>query len=320
MTSDALAELRTHRPSAPAELRERVRLIAGAEPARPRRLTWRRSLLVLAPAAVAVVALGIAFRGSTGPQQRAVPLTTYRAATPTRAEDAHGAGATSQAVPAPSGKRLQDYEAYLRLRVRNGDAVSAATQQAISIARRLGGFPLSVSVANGGREGDATITLRVPVGNVQEAVARLSALGTILGERVSIQDVEGGVNATDREIARLQRRLRELRAQEPTDTITRQIRALTAEVQRLQRNRANTVRRARLATVSLELTTRQAASRPGGHGSGPLDGAWTALRWIGIGLLYAVIVGGPFVLAAAAGWGVWRISRRRAEARLLETS
>jgi Domain of unknown function (DUF4349) len=326
---DPLTELRANRPVAPAALRDHVRLLTASRPAPPRRITWRRGLLVLAPTAVAVVALGIAVRGD-GTHTRAAdqavrepaPLTKTPAGTvtvPFSAATPQAALGDRAGVPSNSGKRLQDYEAYLRLRVKDGDAVSAATQRAISVARSLGGYPVSVDVANGGRDGDATLTLRVPVTHVQEAVARLSALGTILGERVSIQDVQGGVNAVDRQIARLQRRLRELRAQDPTDRVKRQIEALTQEVQRLQRNRAATVRQARLATVSVELTTRR-PEPPAKSESGPLDGAWTALRWIGIGALFALIVGGPFVVLGILAFLAWRIARRRAEARLLASS
>jgi hypothetical protein len=324
---EALAELRAHRPSAPAELRDRVRLLAASQPSPPRRFSWRLGLIALAPAAVVVLALAIALRGgnNSGNQTAQPAVRELAPATKSSPGVPFGAaapqlGSAGRAVaPAASDSRLQDYEAYLRLRVRDGDAVSAATQRAISIARGLGGYPVRVNVANGGRDGDATLALRVPVGHVQTAVARLSALGTIVGERVSIQDVQGGVNAVDREIARLQRRLRELRAQEPTDATARRIASLTQQVQRLQRTRAAAIRRARLATVSLELTTRKPAPPVQGDG-GPLDGAWTALRWMSIGALYALVVGGPVVLMCLLAWFCWRVARRRAEARLLEAS
>src|SRR5918911_80717 len=55
--------LRDVRPSAPPELRERVRLVAAqARPPRPHLVTWRRAILVAAAAAVAVVAGVLATR------------------------------------------------------------------------------------------------------------------------------------------------------------------------------------------------------------------------------------------------------------------
>jgi hypothetical protein len=304
-----------------------VRLLTASQPAPPRRFSWRLGLVALAPAAVVALALGIALRSTDNPGSRAAqpvvrelsPTTQSSPGTPFGAAAPQLGSAGRAAAPTASDSRLQNYEAYLRLRVHDGDAVSAATQRAISIARGLGGYPVSVNVANGGRDGDATLGLRVPIGHVQTAVTRLSALGTIVGERVSIEDVQAGVNAVDREIARLQRRLRELRAQEPTDATARRIAALTQRVQQLQRTRADAVRRARLATVSLELTTRRPAP-PVESGGGPLDGAWAALRWMGIGALYALVVGGPVVLLGLLAWFCWRVARRRAEARLLEAS
>ncbi len=312
---DALAELRAHRPVAPAEVRERVRSIAAAAPGPSRRYrpTWRRAALVVAPAAVALIAAAIALHSGEPRQQveRGGAATVVETLAPATK------GLDRAVAPAPSRTRLQDYDAFLRLRVGDGEAVSDATKRALVIARSLGGFPVSVSVDVGGAGGDATLRLRVPIGRVQEAVARLSALGTILGEQVRIRDVQAGANAVDRRIARLQRRLRELRADPQTDETKRQIDALTREVERLQRGRATAVRQARLATVSVELTTREPVA-PETSDHGPLHGAWTALTWVGIAALYGLIVGGPFVALAVAGWLVWRLGRRRAEARLLD--
>ena len=316
---DALAELRSCRPVAPAEVRTRVQLIAATEPRRRRRpaLTWRRAGLMLAPALVAVVAVGIALRGSTESSRDLARRTAVPAAQP----QGESLGAVTKtapgAVPAPSTTRVQDYSAYLRLRVADGAAVSDAAKQAIALARSLGGFAANVSVQTAGEEGDAEIRLRVPIGRVQEAVTQLSRFGTIVSEQFSVQDLTGDVNTIDRRIARLQRRLRELRALPQTDDVTRRIESVTKAVERLQRSKASTVRRARFATVTLQLTTQKAEVTPTAPSNSRLDGAFTALGWIGIAALYAVIVGAPFALLAGLLWGGWRLTRRRAEARLL---
>ena len=46
-----VSHLRQTRPLAPPELRDRVRAIAGAHAAPPRRITWRRAALVVAATA-----------------------------------------------------------------------------------------------------------------------------------------------------------------------------------------------------------------------------------------------------------------------------
>src|SRR5712691_3264466 len=53
---DLTAELRGARITAPAELRERVRLIAAADTTPTRRFTWRRALVVALPVAAAIAA------------------------------------------------------------------------------------------------------------------------------------------------------------------------------------------------------------------------------------------------------------------------
>jgi hypothetical protein len=124
--------------------------------------------------------------------------------------------------------------------------------------------------------------------------------------------VQAGVNATDRTIARLQRDLRRLRA---ASAPQKRIDALVTRIERLQRARANAVRQAKLATVDLHLTTKRPAPGPPHHG--PLHGAVVALRWLGIGALYALVVGGPVLVVAALAWLAWRRVRRRSTERLL---
>jgi hypothetical protein len=236
----------------------------------------------------------------------------FPAGAPTALQDLHAA-----AAPPPSKRRLQDYGATLRLRVRDGSAISDATKAAVRIAASLGGFASVVTVNVDRTGGDALLRLRVPVTKVETALGRLSELGTITGESVSVQDVQAGVNAIDRTIARLQRQLRLLRAETPTPQVQRRIEQTTAEVERLQRSRATTVRGAKLATVELQLTTRVPVAPPRPARHGPLHGAVIALTWLGIGALYALIVGGPVLALLIAGWLAWRGYRRRAERRLL---
>jgi hypothetical protein len=310
-------ELRAARPVAPVELRERVRLVAAqASPPGRRAVTRRRALVVALPvaAAVAVAAGVIVSRPAHHSAQPPTPLVEHAAT------DVAGASAKSRAlVPAQvptSGKRLQRYTASLQLRVQTTAAVSRAAKLAVAIAAGLGGYVASVNVNASGRSGYADIRLRIPKPHVQDAVRRLSALGQIVGENVQVQDLQAGVNATDRLIARLQHDLALLRAQTQTRPVQRRIVALTARIQQLQRNRAATARTAHYATVELNVTTPQAAPpKPRHHG--PLHGLVSAFRWIGIGIVYALAVGVPFVLLALAVWLVVRAVRRRREDALL---
>src|SRR5437016_2596751 len=94
---DLVAELRAARIEAPSAVRERVRLIAAADAAPPRRLTWRRALVVALPVAAAVAA-AVVF--TTRPAHRQDQLAAQKPAV------AHGesrvtgrAGAVQAATP-----------------------------------------------------------------------------------------------------------------------------------------------------------------------------------------------------------------------------
>jgi hypothetical protein len=194
--------------------------------------------------------------------------------------------------------------------------VSNGVKRAQQIVTSLGGYSLSVHASSETQAASADLTLKVPRVHVQEAITRLSALGTITGEQVDIQDVQAGLNATDRLVGRLQRQLRELRAQEQTDAVMRQIAAITARVERLQRQERATLRETHYATIQLHLATKSAVT-PKKHHHGPLHGLGVAFRWIGIGAVYALALGTPLVVVLALLWLAVRTVRRRREDALL---
>jgi hypothetical protein len=219
-------------------------------------------------------------------------------------------------APSPSAKRIQQYTASLELRVPNGAAVSSSTQHAIAIANSLGGYLAFVNVNTSGKTGYAEIRLRIPKLHVVEAVRRLSALGSITGENIRIQDLQAGVNSTDRLIARLQTKLAAFRLQPQTTLVQQQIASLTTQIERLQRGRASTVRTASYATVAVSLST-PPAKTPKPHHHGPLSGVGTTFRWIGIGAVYGLAFGMPLFALATLIWLAVRAIRRRREDSLL---
>lgn len=313
---DVAAELRAARVTAPAELRERVRLIAAADPAPPRRVLppRRRWLVALVPVAAAAAAAGVVLTRPTHTQTVLHGAAVERAAVPKPL--APQAQALRPLGVPTSAKRVQRYGASLTLRVADPIRVSDAVKRALHIVGSLGGYPVSVHVAGGSGAASGELVLKVPRSHVHQAVARLSQLGTIVGEQVDVQDLQAGINANDRTIARLQRQLADLRAEPQTDAVTRQIAALTARIVSLQRARANTIRSAHYATVQLAISTRTAA-RSHHHGHGPLHGLGVAFRWIGIGLVYGLALGAPLVLVVALLWFAARGLRRRREDALL---
>jgi multidrug efflux pump subunit AcrA (membrane-fusion protein) len=153
------------------------------------------------------------------------------------------------------------------------------------------------------------------------AVRRLSSLGTIVGENVSIQDLGAQVSAADRTLQRLRKQLATLQAEPQTTEVEQRIASLEAQIAKRQQAREATLRAASLATVTLQLAS-PAPKRAVvvHHGHGPLHGLGVAFRWLGIGAAYALALGLPFVLLGVAIWLVARAVRRRREDALLSRS
>jgi hypothetical protein len=225
---DLTAELRSARVVAPGHVRAHVRLIAAAATPPPRRFTWRRALVIALPVAAAVAVAVIVARPS--PQHQASPAALERDQLATPATTVHGAVTKSAAGVAPpaSPTRAQRYGAFLSLRVATQRGVSDGVKRALAITSSLGGYPVSVHASSETDGATANLTLKVPRSHVGQAIARLSALGTIIGEQVDVQDAQAGLNATDRLIARLQRQIGALRAQEQTDAVKLKTAALTS--------------------------------------------------------------------------------------------
>ena len=326
---DLTAELRAARIVAPAEVRERIRAIAATDPtARAPRVSWRRALVLAVPVAAAVAATIVftrpAHHSAAGLERRTLarPAIVHGEAAQSSSGSVTQSG-TAKAAPGitipvpPSGTRVQRYGATLTLRVPTPDGVSAGVQRALRIATALGGHPTSVHATSQGRTAHAELVLRIPRRNVQRAVTRLSQLGTISGEQVDVQDLQAGLDATTRTIARLQRELTDLRAQTQTTEVVRQTAALTARIAGLQRAQANTVRTASFATVRLTLAT-PPVKAPAQHTQrSPFHWLWRTLLWLGIGAVYVLVLGIPLALLGLLVALIVRTVRRRREDALL---
>jgi Domain of unknown function (DUF4349) len=353
MSETLLNEIRAARPEAPSALRERVRALSVREPVREPWLgrirftlltqnLGRRRLVLVAPAAIAValVAGGVIglTRGDVGSRdQSAATADTFQteAATPqssaaappaTRAllpsaKDAGSAGGTVAPVPG----QLQRFEAELSLRVDDVDELSDATKRAQQIARDHGGTVASLQYdAPSQGVGTAQITLRIPTAKVQGALAELSQLGTILGQRYGIDDLQQQADSLQTQIEQTQRRIAQLLTQlenpnlSDADRVVLQSR-LTSNRQKLTGLR-ETLRstRAEAATSTVYLTLTTEEIQAAAVGSGRLEGVKDVLAWEAIALLYAVVIVGPFVILGVLVWLLIKLLRRRETARLLE--
>jgi hypothetical protein len=208
--------------------------------------------------------------------------------------------------------RLQRYDATLRLRVRDVDALSNDAQRAMRLTRSLGGYVASVQYATRSeKRGAATLVLRVPVTNIQTALGELASLGTILQQHTALLDVTKRADAESKQIAKLEQQL--------AHATPEQAPAIRARLATLRAKHARLVRSARLARIVVTLTTPapKAAATPGRLDRTLDDAGDVLVRELEL-LLYALVVAGPLLLLGGIGVAAGRAVRRRADARLLE--
>jgi hypothetical protein len=295
----ALSQLRLSAPAAPERLREQVRTL---QPASSRIRPWLRPALVAA--VIVALAIGALAALVSGPHKGRREQSTARAFVPqipagkTLTERAPGALRTG-APTLTSKSRLQRQDVAMSLRVRD---LSGATQSAVRTTRRLGGFVAGADYATGSNEGNSRLAVRIPVANLQKAIASFTNLGTILSQHISVADLQGGLDRLDARIANARRAGHD------------------RTVERLERRRDALVREGTYARVSLQLTTSKPA--PQAAAPGRFDRFWDNTGDILgkelIAVLYALVLAGPFVLIAALLVLAERSRRRRADHRLLE--
>jgi hypothetical protein len=333
-TSEAiLRDLRALQLDAPAALRERVRALGEPQPRRTLPyIPWRRSLLVLAPAcALALVSAAVVHGvlSSSAPQREEAAVHRADAGAVSGGSGRKLAPTELSPIVPPSTDRHQDYEASMTLRVQDLDALTERTNEAMQVVRSYGGYVASVQQStSAGHPGEADLVLRIPVGHVEDAIVRLSELGTVLARQVSIVDLEQALRQQRARILRLKlfvaRATEQLKSDLPADVRLRlqlQLQAARAELARATRANRATLDEAALSHVALTLTTQKAATSVQKGGAGRFDraarDAGSFLAGAGAVILFLLIVLSPLiVLVVASGLG-WRAYRRREERRLL---
>jgi len=338
---DLIHELQASRPAAPAALRARVRETArtqrAASPWERFRLPLRRVAVVAVPAALA---LALVSAGAIGLSRSGVQSDVLSDAAGPVVEGPEsieketlgatdlGAGATRDSAAGPTTGRAQRVSATLTVEVSDSDAVSDAAQDAIDLTRRLGGHVVSSSVTTG-EQAAATMTVRVPVGKVQQAIAGLSGLGRIVSQQVTIDDLQASLDALERRQASLRNQVARIGARLDTESLEPEERAvLETRLQRLQRELRELRRgitathaEARMSTIELTVATPEAgvvAPAPS-RLERTLDEALDVLVWEGVIVLALAIVLAPIALLGLAAWLGQRLYRRREDERLLST-
>jgi hypothetical protein len=347
--AELVARLRDVPADAPDSLRARVRALGEPEapPTLRDRLAifpWRRGLLLAAPVCLAALLSVAAVRGllsSGSPRQAALTSevaagarTTPEKAPPVFAPVPAWDATTTRQGALSSGVggsgRPTHVDASMRIRVPDLDALTDRTREAMQIARSLGGYVASVQQStSAGKPGQADLLLKVPVGHVDTALMRLSALGTVLDQNLSVVDLKQTLDQQRRrirslklQIARIQQALRD-----PSLTadvrlrLQFQLEAARQNLTRLTGSNKETLRQAALSDLSLALTTRHAAGAATGDHQGRAERAIRSaagfLAAAGAVALFLLIAVSPLLLIAAAWLYGSRAYRRREERRLL---
>jgi len=347
MTSspDLIHELRASRPSAPSELRARVREISSVQ-RKPKTAPWanwrvpvRRGVLVAVPAAAALAfatAGVIGLASSNNPSTESLAQRdTSESSTAQKAPPVASTEAGKLLDQATSGgtaagaDRAQKVSATLTVEVPDSESVSRAAQDALNLTRSLGGFVVTSAVATGD-EGSASITVRVPVDKVQDAIAGLSGLGRIVSQQVTVEDRQESIDAFQQRSRSLLSQIALVNARLESESLDAQTRALLeARLKNLKadlrgaRVSLDVLRsEARMSTIQLTVVTPGAfggAVAPPSRIDRAIDEALNVLAWEGVIALGMLIVFAPFALVAFAAWLGRRLYRRHEEERLLAT-
>jgi hypothetical protein len=338
--AELVAQLRDVPAAAPDSLRARVRALGepDAPPTLRDRLVlvpWRRAVLLAAPVCVATLLSVAVVRGvvSSG-SSRSGTVTAVAGAVSTTPERVPPVPAPSTdqsgAFSSGSGGRPVDVDASMRIRVPDLDALTDRTREAMQIARSLGGYVASVQQeTSAGKPGEADLVLKVPVGHVDTALMRLSALGTVLDQSLSSVDLKQTLDQQRRrirslklQIARIQQALRDPSLTADVRLRLRfQLEAARQSLTRLTGTNRATLREAALSDVTLALTTSRAASAVAkdhdGRAGRAVHEAVSFLAAAGAVALFLLIAVSPLLLLAAVWLYGTRAYRRREERRLL---
>ena len=348
---ELVAKLRANQPVATDRLRERVLSAGQARRRSPR----RKLVLVVVPVAV-VLAVGAALihgfvsSGSHKNRANAAALAAgpvhgkvSRKNLPTTAGPLEAAPAfkaltkgTAQrydAVTIPTN-RLVHADASLQVQVTSRSALSKATNRATQIVGSLGGYAQSVRYQSShDGSGSAFLELRVPVQKAQTAIARLGALGRLVSQQVSTQDLQQQLTHETNQIGSLRRAIAVYEhalasgTLSPSQRVDIEIKLSNARhaITTQRKARQGTLASGATANISLVLSTnKNAFVTPTHHKSGRfgrlLGSAAGFLGLEGIIVLYALIVISPILLIGGLGWWLVRERRRREESRLLASA
>lgn len=259
-------------------------------------------------------------------------------AAPEPARDASAAsGGQAKAAPSPAENRARAIPrklirtVNLQLEVRDTEKVAAQVQ---ALAARLGGY---VGSSNGQRRGELmyyTLSLRVPVERMDEALAAIRTLAVRVNqEQQQVDDVTDQYVDLDARMRTLEATEAELRALlaesrqrarkvEEIMAVYQQLIEVRSQIEQIRTQLSSFDKLAAFSTINLELVPTEAARpvvasdewRPGDTLRGSARTLVGFLRWLVDAVIFTVIVLLPIGLVIAAAvlalrW-LWRRGRR----------
>jgi uncharacterized protein DUF4349 len=266
---------------------------------------------------------GAAFRSEAPPAPQAAAEGTAAQAAPAKTPAANRA-------PAIQRKLIRTFD--LELEVRDTEAEAAKVQALVS---RLGGF---VSSANGQRRGEVfyySMTVRVPVERVEEAMAAIRALAVrINNEKQQVEDVTDQYIDLDARMRTLEATEAELRAllaesrqrgRKVTEImeVYRELVGIRSQIEQIRTQLNSFDKLAALSTINLVLVPTEAAKpvvhddrwRPGDTVRSSARTLVGFLRWLVSFAIWAVIVLLPVLLVIGVVlWALIRLWRRARKA------
>ena len=162
---------------------------------------------------------------------------------------------TDPAVQIAERRVIQN--ASLTIRVED---VRPATESVRRIAEALGGFVEQLSLSGSADDADGFVVIRVPQGDFFTAIERVSALGEVLGENVSSQDVtaqfvdlEAQLRSLTREEGRLLDLLERANTVSEILVVEGELIRIRTQIERLQGSLNFLERRVALATITVSI-------------------------------------------------------------------
>ena len=217
---------------------------------------------------------------------------------------------------------------WIDLRVQDADHVSSASQDAVRITRDLGGVVKSSTVDTRGNQGRAQLTLRIPIGNLDDAVLRLTQLGTVTAQRTNTQDLQAPLDRVSRRIAEFRSKIRIELARLASGQLTAaeeleariHLENLRRSLHFAKQSRDSIVSKTSMADLTFRLATGAtgAADKSESGIVGAVDKAADFLRGAGAVAVFLALVLSPLLVLAILAWLALRARSRRIEARLLD--